>query len=248
MLNLLVREALSNNKPNFDIPESKILQGLVLSRSNINTLFNPTQFWPAPEFYGIYKYSIILCKLDNMTLSETKSPGWMRLAQIGLGIVAIILSLFVLAFPGLTLVTIAFLLGVILFVVGIERVITGLFLQGKHRWTNIGLGVLVIILSIISMVFPVATGIFLLIFLAFVLLFDGISRVIHGIADKSSDKPSRIFSIVAGVISIVLSIMIIASPFLGAVFISILLSISLLIVGIQMITSGVLGRRLVLKG
>jgi len=172
----------------------------------------------------------------------------MRLAQIGLGIVAIILSLFVLAFPGLTLVTIAFLLGVILFVVGIERVITGLFLQGKHRWTNIGLGVLVIILSIIAMIFPVATGIFLLIFLAFVLLFDGISRVIHGIADKSSDKPSRIFSIVAGVISIVLSIMIIASPFLGAVFISILLSISLLIVGIQMITSGVLGRRLVLKG
>jgi uncharacterized membrane protein HdeD (DUF308 family) len=45
-----------------------------------------------------------------------------------------------------------------------------------------------------------------------------------------------------------LSIMIIASPFLGAIFISILLSISLLIVGIQMITSGVLGRRLVLKG
>lgn len=182
-----------------------------------------------------------------MTLAETKSPGWKRLAQIGLGIVAIILSLYVLAFPGLTLVTIALLLAVILFVVGIERVITGLFLQGKHRWTNIGLGILVIILSLISMAFPIATGIFLLIFLAFVLLFDGISRVIHGIADKSSNKASRIFSIVAGVISIVLSIMIIASPFLGAVFISILLSISLLIVGIQMITSGVIGRRLVVK-
>jgi uncharacterized membrane protein HdeD (DUF308 family) len=182
-----------------------------------------------------------------MTLAETKSSGWMRLAQIGLGIVAIILSLYVLAFPDLTLVTIALLLAVILFVVGIERVITGLFLQGKHRWTNIGLGILVIILSLISMAFPIATGIFLLIFLAFVLLFDGISRVIHGIADKSSNKASRIFSIVAGVISIVLSIMIIASPFLGAVFISILLSISLLIVGIQMITSGVIGRRLVVK-
>jgi uncharacterized membrane protein HdeD (DUF308 family) len=140
-----------------------------------------------------------------MTLSETKSLGWMRLAQIGLGIVAIILSIYVLAFPSLTLVTIALLLAVVLFVVGIERIISGLFLQGKHRWTNIGLGVLVIILSIISMVFPVATGILLLIFLAYVLLFDGISRVIHGIADKSSNKASRIFSIVAGVISIVLS-------------------------------------------
>ena len=180
-----------------------------------------------------------------MTLSEIKSPGWMRLAQIGLGIVAIILSIYVLAFPSLTLVTIALVLAVVLFVVGIERVISGIFLQGKHRWTNIGLGVLVIILSIISMVFPVATGIFLLIFLAYVLLFDGISRVIHGIADKSSNKASRIFSIVAGAISIALSVMIIASPFIGAVFVSILLSISLLIVGIQMITSGAIGSRLV---
>ena len=64
-----------------------------------------------------------------MTLSETKSPGWMRLAQIGLGIVAIILSLYVLAFPTLTLVTVALLLAAILFLVGIERVISGLFLK-----------------------------------------------------------------------------------------------------------------------
>jgi uncharacterized membrane protein HdeD (DUF308 family) len=188
-----------------------------------------------------------LSLLLKMTLSETKSPRWMRFAQIGLGIVAIILSAFVLAFPGFTLITIALLLAVVLFVVGIERVISGLFLQGKHRWINIGLGILVIILSGIAMAFPIATGIFLLIFLAYVLLFDGISRIIHGASDKSSNKASRIFSIVAGVISIALSVMIIVSPFIGAVFISILLSIALLIVGIQMTTSGITGNRLVLK-
>jgi uncharacterized membrane protein HdeD (DUF308 family) len=182
-----------------------------------------------------------------MTLSETKSPAWMRLAQIGLGIIAIILSIYVIAFPGLTLITIALLLAVVLFVVGIERIISGLFLTGKHRLTNVGLGIIVIVLSIIAMAFPVATGIFLLIFLAVALLFDGISRVIHGVSDKSSHNASRIFSIVAGVIAIALSIMIMASPFLGAVFVSILLSISLLIIGIQMITSGVIGRRLALK-
>jgi uncharacterized membrane protein HdeD (DUF308 family) len=109
-----------------------------------------------------------------------------------------VLSAFVLAFPGFTLITIALLLAVVLFVVGIERIVTGLFLRGKHRWTNIGLGVLVIVLSGISMAFPVATGIVLLIFLAYVLLFDGISRIIHGAADRSSNKASRIFSIVAG--------------------------------------------------
>jgi hypothetical protein len=55
----------------------------------------------------------------------------MRFAQIG--IVAIILSGVVLAFPGLTLLTIALLLAVVLFVVGIERIIAGLFLQGTFK-------------------------------------------------------------------------------------------------------------------
>lgn len=97
------------------------------------------------------------------------------------------------------------------------------------------------------MAFPVATGVFLLIFLAVALLFDGISRVIHGVSDRSSHNASRIFSIVAGVIAIALSIMIMVSPFLDTVFVSILLSISLLIIGIQMITSGVMRTRLALK-
>ena len=109
-----------------------------------------------------------------------------------------VLSAFVLAFPGFTSITIELLLAAVLFVVGIERIITGLFLRGKPRWTNIGLGVLIIVLSGISMAFPVATGIVLLIFLAYVLLFDSISRIIHGAADRSSNKASRIFSIVAG--------------------------------------------------
>jgi uncharacterized membrane protein HdeD (DUF308 family) len=100
----------------------------------------------------------------------------MRLAQIGLGIIAIILSIYVIAFPGLTLITIALLLAVVLFVVGIERIISGLFLVGKHRLTNVGLGIIVIVLSIIAMAFLVATGIFLLIFLAVALLFGGIAQ------------------------------------------------------------------------
>ena len=37
-----------------------------------------------------------------MTVSETKSPGWMRAVQIGLGIIALILSGYVLAFPAMT--------------------------------------------------------------------------------------------------------------------------------------------------
>src|ERR687897_1123791 len=145
-----------------------------------------------------------------MTVSETKAPGWFRAAQIGLGIIALVLSVYILAYPLMTFVTIVLLLGVVLFVVGIERIIQGIVAPGKSRWGTIGLGILVLIISIIVMAFPGAVGVFLIILLAIGLLFDGIARVYHGATDKTMSRWSRIFSIVAGAIEIGVSIMIMA--------------------------------------
>jgi uncharacterized membrane protein HdeD (DUF308 family) len=184
-----------------------------------------------------------------MTVSETKSPGWMRAVQIGLGIIALILSAYVLAFPAMTFVTIVYVLGIVLLIVGIERVISGIFEHGsgKSRWGSVGLGILVIIIALIVMAFPVSTGVFLLILLAIALLFDGIARVIHGFGRKTAGKATRGFLIVAGAIEIGLSIAIMASPVLGAVFIGILLAIALIIVGIQIIVAGITGSRFVIR-
>lgn len=178
-----------------------------------------------------------------MTISETKSPGWMRAAQIALGVIALVLSVYILAYPVLTFVTIVLLLGIVLFVVGIERIIQGIVAPGKSRWGTIGLGILVLIISIIVMVFPGAFGVFLIILLAIGLLFDGIARVYHGATDKTRGRWSRIFSIAAGVIEIVLSLTILAAPVIGAELVSFLLAIALLIVGIQIIVAGITGSR-----
>jgi uncharacterized membrane protein HdeD (DUF308 family) len=178
-----------------------------------------------------------------MTISETKSPGWMRAAQIGLGVIALVLSVYILAYPVLTFVTIVLLLSVVLFVVGIERIIQGIVAPGKSRWGTIGLGILVLIISIIVMAFPGAFGVFLLILLAIGLLFDGIARVYHGATDKTRGRWSRIFSIAAGVIEIGLSLTILAAPVIGAELMSFLLAIALLIVGIQIIAAGITGSR-----
>ena len=180
-----------------------------------------------------------------MTVSETKSPGWMRAVQIGLGIIALILSGYVLAFPAMTFVTIVYILGIVLLIVGIERIISGIFERhpGASRWGSVGLGILVIIISLIVMAYPTGTGVFLLILLAVALLFDGIARVWHGFGHKAAGKGTRIFLIIAGVIEIALSIAIFASPVVGAVFIGILLAIALIIVGIQIIVAGITGSR-----
>ena len=179
-----------------------------------------------------------------MTMSETKSPRWMRAAQIGLGIIALVLSVYILAYPVLTFATIVLIFGIVLFVIGIERIIQGIVAPGKSRWGTISLGILVLIISIIVMAFPGVVGAFLIILLAIGLLFDGIARVYHGATDKTKGRWSRIFSIAAGVIEIGLSLMIMAAPAIGAGLVSFLLAIALLIVGIQIIAAGVGGRQL----
>jgi uncharacterized membrane protein HdeD (DUF308 family) len=84
----------------------------------------------------------------------------------------------------------------------------------------------------------------LIILLAIALLIDGIARVIHGIGDKTSRRWSRMFRIAAGVIAIILALVIIASPVIGAALLGILLGIALLIIGIEIIARGVSGRKI----
>ncbi|HET7149092.1 MAG TPA: DUF308 domain-containing protein [Candidatus Nitrosopolaris sp.] len=174
----------------------------------------------------------------------------MRAVQIGLGVIAIILSILVIVHPGITLFSIIYILGITLVVLGIFEIITGIFGLGanKSRWGTVGLGVLSLIFGSIAVGYPVHTAVFVVILLAIALLFIGISRIIRGVVDKQSRGWARGFSIGAGVIAIALFGLIMASPLYGAIFVSILVSlilgIALLILGIEIIASGISGRKM----
>jgi uncharacterized membrane protein HdeD (DUF308 family) len=181
-------------------------------------------------------------------MSNLKSPGWVRFAQIGLGAIVIILSIAILVQPAIATVSLIVIAAVILLIVGIERVIYGIFIRHRSRLPVIGLGILVIILASIAIAFPVWTTVFLIYLVAFALLFDGIARIVHGTGDKESRGWSRGFSIGVGILELALSIMILVSPAIGAALVGILIGIALLIVGIQIIVSGISGRRTKLMG
>jgi uncharacterized membrane protein HdeD (DUF308 family) len=60
----------------------------------------------------------------------------MRFAQIGLGAIAIIISLFVITYPGLTTISLVYFLSILFFIVGIvgiEKIITGFIFKSKSR-------------------------------------------------------------------------------------------------------------------
>lgn len=178
-----------------------------------------------------------------MNKPASKESGWVRFAQIVLGIIAIVASIIVIAYPGISTISLVYFLSLLFFIVGIETIIVGIFFKTKSRLATIGLGILVLILSGLALAFPVGTTYLLIMIVGFALLFDGIARIIYGIFEKSENKSNRFFSIIVGVISMVISTYIIGSPLFGFTFVGFLIGISILITGIQILVAGIRGQR-----
>jgi uncharacterized membrane protein HdeD (DUF308 family) len=166
--------------------------------------------------------------------------------QIVLGGLCITLSLVILAYIGPAILTIILILSVILLVVGIERISVGIAMRSSSRafsLSNIVIGVLVIAFSIVLMEFPIFTTSVLVVLGAIALLLSGIARIIQSISSKASGS-TRAFLIGVGVISIAVSILVIAHPIsFGLVLFAIMISIAFLISGIEMMALGISGRQ-----
>ena len=165
-----------------------------------------------------------------------KSPKWVRAAQIILGALAILLAIVALTNSGLTILLI--LIAIILVLTGFEKTITGLFIAHNLRFFTIGLGILTIILAGLALTYPVAAARVLLLILGFSLMVDGFSRIADGLTNKSYKRLVRGFTIAVGILAIIISVGINIIPFWGKLFISKLIAVDLIIIGIQMITSG----------
>lgn len=177
-----------------------------------------------------------------ITLSELQhNPPKVRAVQIGIGALIIILSILALVFPAATFATIIWLLAIVLFFIGIEEIIVGIYSSGKTRWSNIGLGVIVVILAILAMTFPVAAANVIIILIAIAFLISGIARIIHGFRGRHSGA-SKAFIIGVGALAVAISIAVLAAPMFGATLAGIIIAIGLLITGIQMVVNGIRGR------
>jgi uncharacterized membrane protein HdeD (DUF308 family) len=165
-----------------------------------------------------------------------KSPKWVRAAQIILGALAILLAIVALTNSGLTILLI--LIAIILVITGFEKTVTGLFIAHNLRFFTIGLGVLTIILAGLALTYPIAAARVLLLILGFSLLVDGFSRIADGLTNKSDKRLVRGFTIAVGILTIIISVGINIIPFWGKLFISKLIAVDLIIIGVQMIISG----------
>lgn len=172
-----------------------------------------------------------------------ENPGWLRGVEIGLGILIIILSIYALAFPAATFVSVILILAIILFILGIEKIIAGIFFHIKGRGASIGLGILILIFAGLAVAYPVGTAWIVTIFIGIALLFGGSASIVEGFSGKESGW-KRAFLIGVGVLLIIIGIITLVSPLFGAAFAGFIIAIGLLIAGIELVAAGATGRRL----
>ena len=179
-----------------------------------------------------------------------KSPTWVRALQIGIGAIAIGLSLAAIIFPVITVAATFTVAAIILLLLGIEQVVAGIFLYKHSRFAHIGLGILVIILSSLVMAYPLATATLVVFLAAIALLFSGIASIIAGLSGrgkkseqengrKTASTGSRALAIGAGALAIALSITIMVTPLFGIALAGIVIGIALLVYGIRLVVTGI---------
>ena len=176
-------------------------------------------------------------------LSVEKSPTWVRGVQLGLGILVVILSIYALAYPGAAFVSLVSILGIILFIVGIDKIISGIFLPIKGKGASIGLGILVLIFAGLVIAFPGFATWMITVFIGIALLFGGAASIAQAFSGRESGW-RKAFLIGVGALLIIIGIMVLVSPVFGAQFAGFVVAIGLLIAGIQMIVAGATGRKL----
>jgi uncharacterized membrane protein HdeD (DUF308 family) len=179
----------------------------------------------------------------SMETAAAKEPGWIRAAQIGLGALIIILSIIIIFNPVITTVTLVFLLGVALLLLGIERVITAIFLRKSSRLATIGLGIICIFFAALFMTFPQGSTTTLVIIAAIALLFGGGAKFAEGLRRRDRGRLHRWSSLGVGALAIAVAITIFIVPSFGIGLIGVIFGIVLIIMGIQMVSSGITGRQ-----
>jgi len=187
------------------------------------------------------------------TKSESKSKtSWFWVFQIAVGSICLLLSV-VFLFYGLAskYETTAsayiwlFLAGIGLIVLGAERLASGILAKGVRRSSrliNIGAGVGLIVYIGSGFFYPEFATKWLIIFLGFGLLANGIIRIVGGLK-KKEEESIDISSVALGILSTSLAILVLAYPKLGIVLLLVMTIIALAISGVQIILAGLRGRR-----
>ncbi|MGA3198399.1 MAG: DUF308 domain-containing protein [Halobacteriota archaeon] len=160
---------------------------------------------------------------------------WLRIAEIIVGLIILILGGYAIAYPGVAAATLIGFLAVGLIVLsGIEFAqVFALDISGWRRLLSLILSAIAFLLALAVLVSPLIWGGLTLAWLvALALIFAGFAAIGRG-------TPG---TIIVGIIAVVAGFVVLVYPPLGVATAVLLLAIALIVFGLMLIVSGILGR------
>jgi len=159
-----------------------------------------------------------------------------------------------LGYPALSLNIINIFVSITLLTIGIERVVFGLMLPAIARqsmgitkigrFTSIGMGTIATIFAIIALSSPqfASTKNFTLLSLSISVIFNGFGKIVQGVLDRRDTLPVKVFLISLGILSLAIAFLVGHADQFGTIFLTRILSIVLILYGMQMIFFGITGK------
>lgn len=176
-------------------------------------------------------------------MSEMRTaPGWLRVLRIIFGLIAIVASFYVLASPGLAVYTLVLLLSFAMIMIGVSRLTRGLshrLFSASHRVVDVIAGVLGIILGFVVLTYPLMGAITLIFLLALATMIYGFGSIAIGAIAKRLPKWVRVFLVVMGLLAVAFSLIVFGEPAIGMFTLMVMLSVSLMVHGIESIVSAI---------
>jgi uncharacterized membrane protein HdeD (DUF308 family) len=144
--------------------------------------------------------------------------------------------------------TFVFIFGLALIALGTMRMGEGIFdqaLTGGMRALLVLLGILLVGIGLYAIAAPLGGALTMIAFFAFALMLAGVDRLaLAGGGRQGTAMPSRAryFSILAGICAIIAAFIVLIVPGFGAALLFVIISIAVLILGIELVVSGIRGR------
>lgn len=165
--------------------------------------------------------------------------GGSRWWYVAYGVLSVIAGVVAIAMPGVTLLALAVLFAVQLFILGIFRIVGAFAVPDTStgmRVLAIVVGILSVIVGVICLRSPSQTIVILTLVLGAFWLVNGIMEIVAGIA--GTGERGRGWSIVGGLISVLGGIVVLSAPISSAVTLAWLLGILLVAHGVVAIITG----------
>jgi uncharacterized membrane protein HdeD (DUF308 family) len=180
-------------------------------------------------------------------LHSATTQRWFWPIQIAVGIICISLSIWIVFSPQIGGYALFFLAGIGLIVLGAERIVSGIKAEKsrrKYRIINIGIGAALIAYMLPGFIFPDLVIKYLVLFLGFGLLANGVLRIIDGLKRQKQERGSLTFSSLGmGIIITSVAIAVLVFPQIGLAILFIMTAVALAVSGIQVIIAGIRNSR-----